>query len=187
MKKAGRVFFMRQDALQNQPVLYAQDKGAGPKPLLDPNTLSKDGTVALSSWTPSPNGEYLAYGIAKAGSDWQEWFVREVATGKDLSDRLEWIKFSEPEWSAKSDGVYYTTYPEPEKGALLTGANLNSKLYFHKLGATQRDDRLVYARPDQPEWRAEPWVSDDGNYLLLMIHWGTRTETPVFYLSLIHI
>jgi prolyl oligopeptidase len=184
VKRAGRVFFMRQDALQNQPVLYVQDGGAQPKPLLDANTLSKDGTVALSSWAPSPNGKYLAYGIAKAGSDWQEWFVRDVATGKDLADRLEWIKFSDPEWSAGSDGVYYTTYPEPAKGALLTGANVNSKLYFHKLGAAQSDDALVFARPDQPEWRAEPWVSDDGNYLLLMIHWGTRTETPVFYQDL---
>ena len=92
MVRGGRIFFLRQGGSDNQPILYVQDSAkAQPRVLLDPNTLSSEGTVAISTWQPSPNGKWLAYGISKAGSDWQTWHVRDVTTGKDNSDTLEWI------------------------------------------------------------------------------------------------
>ena len=96
--------------------------------MLDPNNLSRDGTVALSGTKVSDDGKLLAYGIAAAGSDWNEWKVRDVATGKDLSDHLKWIKFSSAEWSPDGKGFYYGRFPEPKPGDDLKGANFYQKL-----------------------------------------------------------
>jgi prolyl oligopeptidase len=180
LKRGGSLFYLRQDGSQNQPALYVKPASGAERILIDPNTLSKDGTAALSSWAPSPDGRWLAYGVAKAGSDWQEWFVREVATGKDLPDKLEWIKFASPVWTPDGAGFYYGRFPEPEKGALLTGANYNNKLYYHRLRAAQSSDMLIYERPEQREWSFTPWPAADGSYLLILVSHGTRRERMVF-------
>ena len=146
--------------------------------LLDPNTLSADGTVALAGTKVSEDGRYLAYGIAAAGSDWNEWSVREVATGKDLTDRLKWIKFSGAEWSPDSEGFFYGRFPEPRPGDDLKGANFHQKVYYHRLGTSQALDRLVWEDAEHKEWRAVPQVTDDGKYLLLVDREGDRRQAP---------
>lgn len=176
VKRGGRYFFLRQDGLQNQPVLYVQEQGGKPRELINPNALSGEGIAAISMWSVSPDGKWLAYGVAKAGSDWQVWRVRDVATGKDTSDVLDWIKFVTATWSPDSKGFYYARYPEPPKGEMLTASNYNNKLYYHRLGESQAQDQLIYERPDRKEWRFSADVTSDGQYVIITVHEGTRTE-----------
>lgn len=182
--RGGRTFFLKQSGLQNQPVLYVQDSGrTAPRVLIDVNALAADGTTALSAWEPSYDGRYLAYGLAKAGSDWQEFRVRDVTAGKDLPDKLEWIKFSSPVWSRDGKGIYYGRYPKPE-GAVLTGANTDQKLYFHRLGDPQSSDKLIYERPDHKEWLFAVDTSEDGRYLVIHVEQGTDSRHLLFYRDL---
>ncbi len=183
-KEGEYYFFRKNDGLQNQSVLYVQ-KGLNGKPrvLLDPNTLSTDGTVALSGLAVSPDGRYLAYGLAEAGSDWNRWHVREVATGKDLPDRLEWVKFSGVAWLPDGSGFYYARYDEP-RGEKLKSVNYFQKLYFHKVGTSQEKDLLVYHRPDRKEWGFSPRVSEDGTTLIITVWRGTEEKNLVFWQDL---
>ena len=183
-KRAGRYFFMFNNGLQNQDVLFwMENLDDDPKVLIDPNTLSEDGTVALSGAAISRDGRYLAYGLADAGSDWQTWYIRQVDDGQDLPDRLEWVKFSGASWDGESKGFYYSRYDAPD-GAALKQANYYQKLYYHRLGTDQSEDRLVYQRPDQKEWGFNGEVTEDGRYLLIYVWQGTATENAVFYLDL---
>ncbi|HUQ94864.1 MAG TPA: prolyl oligopeptidase family serine peptidase [Bryobacteraceae bacterium] len=184
VKRGKRIFFLRREGLQNQAVLYVQEPDGRQRILLDPNAMAKDGTAALSTWEPSPNGKYVVYGIAVAGSDWQIWRVRGVDSGKDLDDRVEWIKFAAPVWSPDNKGVYYTRFPEPPEGERLTAVNFFNKVYYHRLGTKQSDDKLLYERPDQKEWRFDAWASEDGRYLLLVVGFGTAVENQIFYQDL---
>ncbi len=135
VKQGGRYFFSKNDGLQNQSVLYvAESLEATPRLLLDPNTLSADGTVALSGTAISDDGKLLAYGVAVAGSDWQEWRVRDVGTGRDLPDTIKWVKFSGASWTKDGRGFFYSRYDEPKEEQRLTKVNYFQKLYFHKLG-----------------------------------------------------
>jgi len=184
-KEGGRYFFFKNDGLQNQSVLYVAEKLNGPaRVLLDPNKLSPDGTVAVSGVAVSPNGKYLAYGLAEAGSDWQQWRVRDIDAGKDLPDRIRWVKFSGASWAADSSGFYYSRFDEPKKGEELTGANYFQKLCFHRLGAPQAEDALVYHRPDKKEWGFSGEATDDGRYLIITITQGTDPRTRVYYKDL---
>ncbi|MEK0447343.1 MAG: hypothetical protein RLZZ399_2664, partial [Verrucomicrobiota bacterium] len=184
-ESGGRWFFSRNSGLQNQGVLYEADSlEAEARLLLDPNTFSADGTTSLTVTAPSEDGRLLVYGISKAGSDWQEFRVRDILTGKDRGDVVEWIKFSGASWAKDGSGFYYSRYPKPEKGAALTGSNKNHAVYFHRLGTPQEADRLVYARPDHPDWGFHAKVSDDGSYLVLTITEGTDPRNRVFYQDL---
>lgn len=183
-KKAGRYFFAHNDGLQNQDVLYWMESlDSAPKILLDPNSLSVDGTVALGGAAVSRDGRYLAYGIADAGSDWQTWHVRQVDDGVDLEDTVAWVKFSGASWDAENKGFYYSRYDAPV-GDALKQANYYQKLYFHKLGTPQSQDVLVYERPDQKEWGFNGEVTEDGRYLIIYVWHGTASENGVFYLDL---
>jgi prolyl oligopeptidase len=185
VKQGGRYFFSKNDGLQNQNVLYWLDRLDGtPKILIDPNTLSDDGTVALVGTTVSENGKLLAYGLSSAGSDWQEWRVREVETGKDLTDHLRWVKFSGAAWTHDSQGFYYSRYDEPREGRQLEDANFYQKLYYHRLGTPQSADELVHQRPDQKEMGFIANVTEDGRYLLIHAWRGTETENGIFYKDL---
>ncbi|MDR1755854.1 MAG: prolyl oligopeptidase family serine peptidase [Culturomica sp.] len=166
IKKNGRYYFFKNDGLQNQSVLYVQDTPeAEPRVLLDPNTLSEDGTVALNSITFSKEGKYLAYLISRSGSDWQEIFVLDLESGKLLPDHLRWVKFSGAEW--QGDGFYYSAYDAPEAGKEFSNVNENHKIYYHTLGAPQSADRLVFENPEFPKRFYYAGISDDRNYLFI--------------------
>ena len=173
-KRGGRYYFFRNDGLQNQNVLYQQETlESEPKVLLDPNTWSKDGTVALSGSAFSDDGRYVAYGVQEAGSDWNTWKIQEIETGKVLEDELKWVKFSGAEWTPDSKGFFYARYPKPEEGAAFTSLNANMKVYYHRVGTSQSADVLVYERPDQPDWGFQLSVSEDGRYLIITVWLGT--------------
>jgi prolyl oligopeptidase len=181
-QRGGRIFYTRNSGLQNQGVLYVlANLDSEPRVLLDPNTLSADGTVALTGLSVSDDGAQLAYGLAAAGSDWQEWRVRDVATGRDHDDLLRWIKFSGASWTKDGKGFYYGRFPEPKPGDDLKGVNYHQKLYFHPLGKPQADDVLVYERPDHKEWQFHGHVSDDGKYLVNTVSKGTDNKYRVLY------
>ena len=184
-RKGSRYFISKNNGLQNQSVLYTLDRlDAEPRLLLDPNTLSPDGTVALAGMRVSEDGNLIAYGLAAAGSDWNEWKVRDVRTGKDLSDHLKWVKFSGASWTKDSTGFYYSRYDEPKPGDTLKGVNYFQKLYFHRIGTAQTEDRLVYQRADQKEWGFGAEVTDEGRYLVVQVSQGTDPKNRVFYLDL---
>ncbi len=172
-KRGGRYYFSRNDGLQNQNVLYRQETlDSTPVVLLDPNSWSKDGTVALSGTAFSDDGRYVAYGVQKAGSDWNTWKVMEIESGKVLDDELNWVKFSGAEWTPDSRGFFYARYPEPKEGAF-TAINTNMKVYYHRVGTPQSADVLVYERPDHPDWGFQQSVSEDGRYLIITVWVGT--------------
>jgi prolyl oligopeptidase len=184
-KKGKRYFYQKNDGLQNQSVLYlASSLEATPKVLLDPNKLSTDGTVALSGTAISDDGKWLAYGISGAGSDWQTWKVRNIGTGQDQADEIKWVKFSGASWTPDSRGFYYSRYDEPKGVNEYSAVNRFQKLYYHQLGTTQADDKLVYQRTDQPEWGISGGVTDDGRFLIISISQGTDTRNRVFYQDL---
>jgi prolyl oligopeptidase len=183
-KEGERYFYTRNSGLQNQAVLYTVTSlDAQPQLVLDPNTLSADGTVAVSGMQVSPDGKLLAYSLSASGSDWQEWKVRDVATGKDLSDHLKWVKFSGASWTRDSQGFFYSRYDEP-KGDTLKATNYFQKVYYHQIGTPQSDDLLIYERPDQKDWLFGGGVTDDGNYLVITAFQGTDVKTRVFYKDL---
>jgi prolyl oligopeptidase len=184
-KEGGRYFFYKNDGLQNQSVLYtAESLDGAPRVLIDPNGLSTDGTVALSDVEVSPDGKLVAYGVAASGSDWQEFKVRDVATGKDLADHLKWIKFSGASWTKDGKGFFYSRYDEPNEKTKLEDANYYQKLYFHRIGTPQSEDELVYERKDQKEWGFGGHVTDDGRYLVVSVWQGTANKNRVYYKDL---
>lgn len=170
-KKAGKYFFFKNDGLQNQSVLYIQDAlNAEPKVLLDPNTLSADGTIALNGIYISKDGKFLGYSISKAGSDWSELFVKNIETGEMLPDHIEWVKFSGMSW--KGDGFYYSAYDAPKTGGELSNVNKYHKVFYHKLGDKQAKDILVFEDKKNPLRNSGVGVDDDQKYLFL-----TQTES----------
>ena len=180
-KEGGRYFYSRNDGLQNQAVLYTMDKlDAAPRVLLDPNTLAADGTVALSGTAVSPDGKLLAYGTSASGSDWNEWRVRDIASGKDNDDLIRWVKFSSTAWSADGKGFYYSRYDEPNEATKLADTNYHHKVYYHLVGTPQAADTLVYQRLDQKAWLLGANVTDDGHYLLITASNGSARTNAVF-------
>ncbi len=187
-REGGRYFITRNDGLQNQGVLYTMDSLNGEmRLLLDPNKLSADGTVALKGSDISEDGKLMAYGLSTAGSDWEEWRVRDVATGKDLADELKWVKFSGASFTRDGKGFFYSRYDEPTNAAAnLRSVNYFQKLYYHAVGTPQKSDLLFYDRPDQKEWGIQGEVSEDNAYLIISISQGTDVKNRLFYKSLLH-
>jgi len=173
-------FYSHNDGLQNQSELFATDNPAKKgRVLLDPNTLSKDGTVSLRESAISDDGRYFAYALSEAGSDWQVWRVKDVATGQDLPDELHWSKAGGGSWRKDGSGFYYTVYDAPKEGELLKAANQYEKLYFHKLGTPQSADTLVYTRNDDPDWFVGGQVTDDGHYLIISANYGDQVQNTL--------
>lgn len=184
-KEGNRYFYFKNDGLQNQSVLYTQTSlDTEPRVLLDPNQLSEDGTVALSGLSISEDGNLMAYGLSIAGSDWQEWKVRDVESCEDLGDHLQWIKFSGASWSSDNQGFFYSRYDEPNEATKLEDVNYFQKLYYHQLGKPQSEDVLVYERADQKEWGFNGGVSEDGRYLIISVWLGSDPRNLVFYKDL---
>lgn len=181
--QGGRTFYYRNDGLQAQSVLYVMESmtsAAGPRVLIDPNTWTEDGTKALSGISVSRDGKRIAYAMSTAGSDWKEWRVRDIDTGKDLEDHIQWTKFTRASWAHDGSGFYYAGYEKPDDATAMTQSNTLQRLYFHKLGTPQSEDELIYERPDQPEWGIGGSVTDDGRFLVVSIWTGSSDNNAVF-------
>ena len=164
-------FEFRNDGLQNHSVLFVREGLDGEaRVLLDPNSWTEDGTVSLASNSVSPDGRYIAYAKSDGGSDWRDWYVREVATGADLSDHLTYTKFTGVSWTPDERGFYYSRYPVDEQGA---GDDKKAvSVYFHELGTDQADDRLVLEMPPDEGRNAYANVTEDGAYLVVTLQEG---------------
>jgi len=182
VQRGSRYFFSRNDGLQNQSVLYVADGLHGqPRVLLDPNTLSKDATIALGEIVPSPDGKLLAYSLSDGGTDWRTWHFREVATGRDLPDVLRFTKFAVVAWTPDSRTVYYARYPTRPDG---TGDDTKQReIYWHKLGAAQDADERVFKVVDHPTRNPFVRVTDDGRYLVMRVYDGAK-QTGLYYRTL---
>jgi prolyl oligopeptidase len=181
-KKHGKWwYFHKNSGLQNQDVLYrARSPKGKAEVFFDPNSLSKDGTVALSATSFSKDGRYMAYSLSKAGSDWNDWKIRDVETGQDLAETIQWTKWSGASWTKDGKGFYYTRYPEPKPGEELSGSTENAMVYYHRLGEAQSSDTLIHQDPAHPKWGFSAWESSRGNRLFLVQHEGTESKNRLF-------
>jgi len=177
--RSGRTFHFRNNGLQNQSVLLVTEPGKSPRPVLDPNALSADGTVALNGTAVSEDGRTLAYATSEAGSDWQTWRFLDIDTGKVRSDVLEDVKFSGVSWLPDGSGVFYSRYPPAGPNDKLTGRNTFQKLYFHAMGTPQSADVLIYERPDDGELFVAGTVTEDGRYLVIAVGRGTAPANMI--------
>lgn len=173
-KRGGRYYIAKNDGLQNHYVYYVSDTLDGPRRvLLNPNEWSEDGTVALGGMAFSDDGQYVAYGIQEAGSDWRTWKVLDIADGQDLGDQLEYLKFTDVAWDPRVEGFYYAKYPDPDSNDQFQSLNKDMKVMYHRLGEAQSEDAVIFYQPEHPEWGYEVEVTDDGLYLVYSIWVGT--------------
>jgi prolyl oligopeptidase len=183
--EGGRYFYSKNSGLQRQAPVYMRSSLAAPATLLlDPNVLSPDGSVSLAQWTPSRDGRLLAYGLSEGGADWRTLRVRYIDSGKDLPDEVRWMRFSGISWTNDSKGFFYSRYPEPPKGKALEAALSGQAIYYHRIGAPQTQDRLIYQRKDLPTWFVGGSVTEDGRYLIISIQKGSDNNNRVYYADL---
>ncbi len=184
-ERGGRWFQFRNPGLANQATLYVMAAPDEPGAvLLDPNSLSPDGTVAVTSAEVSPDGRLLAYALSSSGSDWQTWRVRDVESREDLPDVIEWSKFGGLGWLKDGSGFYYGAPERPEAGTEYVAAARHPRLLFHKLGTEQAEDALFFEAPDEPEWLPYVSVTHDGRYIVVSIARGTRPEHQIHVFDL---
>jgi prolyl oligopeptidase len=174
-RKAGnRYFYTRNDGLQPQSVLVVRDGLTGQgRPLIDPNSWAKDGATALGEWEPSPDGRLMLYAVQDGGTDWRTLRVLDVATGRQVSDEVRWVKFSDLAWASDGKGFFYSRFPPPAEGEKFQSLNQDHAVYFHRLGTPQSADVLVHATPDRPGLNHSGAVTHDGAYLLVTSSEGT--------------
>ena len=178
----NRYFFYKNSGLQNHSVLYYKDGLNGEeKILLDPNILSEDGSLSVSMVSVSKDGKLLAYGISKSGSDWDEYFVKDIDTGENFADHLKWIKFSKAYWLPDGSGFFYSRYPEPLEGDEFKNQNQFNKLYLHRIGTEQSKDSLIYEDSSNPDYGFYSWVTDDEQYQILGVWSGSNNNNLLYY------
>ena len=180
-KEGGRYFFWKNDGLQNQSVLYMQKTLEG-KPLvvINPNLLSEDGTVALTTTALSEDGTLLAYALSTSGSDWQEIKIRHIDSATDYNETIKWCKFASIAWKHNNEGFFYDRFPEPNTVPPEDRNNYN-RVYWHKLGTSQAQDQLIYERPDNKELGFSPLITEDGQFLILHVYHGTDIKNRIYY------
>ncbi|MBA2379514.1 MAG: S9 family peptidase [Blastocatellia bacterium] len=184
-KIGSKYYYSRNDGLQNQSVMYVTDDPEKPgKLFFDPNKLSEDGTAALSGQSFSDDGKFWAYGVARSGSDRTEWLLMNTETGEHLTDTLRPNRQGGVSWLKDNSGFFYSRFPDAEAGAELRSQNFYQKLYFHKLGTPQSEDKVVYERPDNPEYFVGGRVSEDGRWLIINVGQGTRRMNMVYFKDL---
>jgi prolyl oligopeptidase len=185
VKRGGRYFYSYNDGLQNQDVVQTQASLESAATLLiDPNAWSEDGTIALAAYYPSPDGSRVAYMVQDGGSDWRVARVLDVESREVLPDRLEWLKFTVLSWAGDGSGFYYSRYPATAEEDKFQSLNNNMKVYFHRIGSSQDTDEVVYERPDQPNWRPNAEVTDDGRHLVITIGVGTDSRYAIVHKDL---
>jgi prolyl oligopeptidase len=177
-------FYTRNAGLQNQAVLYVQQGEGEPRVLIDPNPWAKDGATALAEWEPSPDGKYLAYAVQDGGTDWRTIKLRDVASGQDLPDTVEWAKFTGIAWLKDGSGFFYSRFAAPAAGEKFQSTNLNQQLMFHGLGTPQSNDNLIYATPDRPKLGHSGQVTDDGRWLVITSAEGTDDRYEISIMEL---
>ncbi len=180
-REEGKYFYLRNDGTQDQSVLYVADGlNATPRVLVDPNGKRDDATIALSQWTPSPDGKVLAYALSDGGTDWNIWHFRNVADGSDLPVVLKFSKFWPVSWARDSSGVYYSRYPLKAGETFETGERGDDAgrpdVYFHKLGEPQASDKMIYKVTDHPSRVPAAVVTEDGRYLLIGLFDGYQSN-----------
>ncbi len=179
MQEGGRFFYFKNDGLQNQSVLYAQETLDGtPMLVLDPNRLSGDGTSSLGGMAFSKNGKYLAYEVSEGGSDWRTIYIKDLEANHTLSDKLEWVKFSPISW--KDDGFFYSRYPEPEENMELSGRNEFHSVYYHKLGTPQSEDQIVFADRSKPNYGFYAQTTEDEKFLTVSA-WESTSGNAFYF------
>lgn len=181
-RRGDYYYYHYNGGLQNQPVLMRQlGLHGSPDILIDPNTWSEDGTLALAGTVLSRDGRYLAFAVQQAGSDWRTWKVMDLNHRQVLDDELHWIKFNTPVWAADGQGLYYARYPEPNPQATFQTQNKNQQVYYHRLGTPQDADILIHARPDFPDWSFRLDVTEDGRFLIITSWKGTDRKYRIDY------
>lgn len=180
-REGNRYFFWKNDGLQNQSVLYTQESlGGKPQVVINPNLLSKDGTVALNTTAVSEDGSLLAYGLSRSGSDQQEVKIRAVDSGQDYNETLQWCRFTEIAWKHDGESFFYNRFPDPNTVPAEDQTNYN-RVYWHKIGTDQSEDQLIYERTDNKELSFYPSITENGKFLILHVYHGTDTKNRVYY------
>jgi prolyl oligopeptidase len=174
-------FYSRNTGLQRQSVIFTRESLTGPETIaIDPNKLSPDGSTALSTFDPAPDGQHFAYGQSEGGSDWSTYYVRELATRRQLSDVIRWVKFSSIAWTEDGKGFFYGRYPEPPPGKMLEAAVRDKKIYYHLLGTAQSADRLVYERADESMLFIDVDIDETGRWVWFETNKGTSNKNELF-------
>ena len=188
VKKGGRYYYSHNNGLQNQNIIYVQSSlDSKANVLIDPNSWSDDGTIALAAYYPSPDGKHVAYLIQDGGSDWRKAKIIEVDSRKILNDQIDWLKFTRLSWAADGSGFYYSRYPATTKDGKFQSLNINHSVYFHRLGTPTDEDLLVYSQPDNPKWGANATVTDDGHHLVITVSKGsTDARYQIMHQDLSH-
>jgi prolyl oligopeptidase len=185
VREAGHLYYRRNAGLEKQAPLYMRaDVDGAPTLLLDPNAISPDGSLALSQWAVSPDGRWLAYGLAQGGADWQTLKIREIASGRELADEVRWFRFSRISWTEDGKGFFYSRFPEPPPGKELSAELLQHRLYYHRVGTPQASDALVFERPDLPRWFVRGSLSEDGRYLYVSLSKGSNPKNRLYWADL---
>jgi prolyl oligopeptidase len=184
-RRGGRLFYSKNSGLQRQsPVYMRENLDSEPKLVIDPNALSPDGSVSLGQYAPSPDGHLIAYTLSEGGADWRTVHVREIDSGRDLPDTVEWMRFSRLSWTKDAKGFFYARYPEPPKGQVLEAALKGHAIYYHRVSTPQSDDRLIHERKDLPDWVVGGSVTEDKRYLLVFISKGSDKNNRLYYADL---
>jgi prolyl oligopeptidase len=176
-----RWFYSRNTGLQRQSVVFTRETLNGKETVaIDPNALSPDGSIALSGFSPAPDGQHIAYGQSEGGSDWSTYYVRELATGRQLADVIKWVKFSDIAWTEDGKGFFYGRYPEPRAGKALEDAVRDKKIFYHAVGTPQTADRLIYERPEEPMLFIDADRDETGRYIFFATNKGTSNKNELF-------
>jgi prolyl oligopeptidase len=184
-REGGRLFYKKNSGLEKQSRVFMRTSlNAAPTLVIDPNVISKDGSVALGAIAPSPDGKLLAYTLSEGGADWQTVQVRELESGRDLTDSVKWMRFSGLSWTRDSKGFFYSRYPEPPAGKALQAALSGQALYYHRVGTPQSQDLLIYERKDLPSWFIFGGVGEDGRYLSVLMSKGSDNNNRLYYADL---
>lgn len=179
--EGGKIWYRKNSGLQKQAPLYVRDSlTAAPRLVIDPNTISASGNVALEETVVSPDGTLMAYGLSEGGADWRTIKIRNLATDTDLPDSVKWMRFSGISWTNNSAGFFYSRYPEPPAGKALQAALSGQALYYHAVGTPQSQDTLIYQRKDLPTWFIGGDVTEDGRYLLVTMAKGSDNNNRLY-------